>query len=60
MVANKLRLEEEASARQQGQEYSQQLSESALAMKSSSALQQMASQVDREPQQVLEYFQPCL
>ena len=50
VVANKLRLEEEG---QQAEGMSQQLSESAQAMRNSSALQQMASQINRAPQQVL-------
>ena len=49
-MANKLRLEEEG---QQAEGMSQQLSESAQAMRNSSALQQMASQINRAPQQVL-------
>lgn len=48
-MANKLRLEEE---QQQAEGTSQQLSESAQAMKDSSALQQLASQINRETQQV--------
>lgn len=50
VVANKLRLQEEG---QQAEGMSQQLSESAQAMRNSSALQQMASQINRAPQQVL-------
>ena len=50
-MANKLRLEEEGQQAAEGM--SQQLSESAQAMKNSSALQQMASQINRARQQVL-------
>ena len=50
VVANKLRLEEEASAQQQGQDVTNQLSESAVAIKNSSALQQMASYSNRDKQ----------
>ena len=52
IVANKLRLEEKARSQQRDEEVSQQLSESARAVRDSSVLQQMASQINKAPQQV--------
>ena len=52
VVANKLRLEEEEDQHRQGQDMTDQLSESAQAIRDASALQQMASQSDSTQDQV--------
>ena len=52
VVGNKLRLEEQEDRHRQGQEMTEQLSESAQAIRDASALQQMASQAYSSRDQV--------